>query len=278
MKFRSRYARLSIWLAGALMVSSCALQDQFAFAPDARPASLPAELDARALSIETDDGEKLVAWHAEAAPGCPTILGFHGNAQHLEGVSPRLDRMSKSGVGYLATAFRGYSGSSGKPTEKGVRLDADAAYAALIQQDIAPEEIVIEGFSLGSSIAIGLAAKKEAKALVLLAPFESGTRLAQDSMRFLPIGLLAGNAFRSDRLAENVTEPVLILHGDADSVVAPMHSADLQEHFSNTSVKRQVVPGRNHNDLTKPGLDTSYLFPFLVAYFPDCEGLIKEAL
>ena len=265
-------------LASGLFVASCSIADRAAFAPAPRAAILPETVDAADLRIETEDGELLVAWQVTAAPGCPTVLGFHGNAQHLDGVAPRLQRMNGKGVGYLAVAYRGYSGSTGKPTEKGVRQDARAAYAHLRSQGIDPVNIVIEGFSLGSSVATGLAAEEEARALVLLAPFESGTRMASQAIRFLPMGLIAGNAFRSDRLAADVTEPVLILHGEDDGIIPSDHSLQLQAKFTQTNVTRFLIANRKHNDLIDASLDTNHIFPFLADIFQDCSTLIVEPL
>lgn len=255
----------------AVCVAACAMQDQFAFYPDDRPASLSANVAAEMISVTTEDGESLVAFYAKAQPGCPTFLNFHGNAQHLSGLTSVTHSYGKRGMGFLAIAYRGYSGSTGRPTEKGVRKDGRAAYAYLIEQGIAPDQIVLRGFSLGSSVAIGVAAESEASALILGAPFESGMRLGAEMMPLLPVNLLASGAFRSDRFAPDIEEPVLIIHGDSDRIIPADHSLSLVEHFPSTP-QRVVLEGYGHNDLLNAEFER-LVIEFVAPRFPNCPSL-----
>jgi hypothetical protein len=66
------------------------------------------------VMIETDDGERLRAWHAPARGRAPTLLHLHGNGDTLEGLAPRLRALSERGYGVLAVAFRGYPGEWSK--------------------------------------------------------------------------------------------------------------------------------------------------------------------
>lgn len=259
----------------ALCFTACALQDQFAFYPDKRPVTLPENAAATQITITTPDNERLVAFYAKAAEGCPTFLNFHGNAQHLSGMTSITQYYGRKGIGFLAPAYRGYSGSTGRPSEAGVRIDGLAAYDYLIQQGVASEAIVIRGFSLGSSVAIGVAGEQEASALILGAPFESGTRIGQELVRILPMSLIAGNAFRSDRLAPQVDEPVLIIHGDSDRVIPDAHSEDLAEHFSQP-VQRFVLEGYGHNNLLNAAYER-LVAEFTAPLFPDCSSLQELA-
>ncbi|MEO0816389.1 MAG: alpha/beta hydrolase [Pseudomonadota bacterium] len=267
------------WLIATLLggyvlicLGACALQDSFAFFPDATPASLPASSIAQRVEIETSDGEQLVAFHAEAKDEtCPTTVNFHGNAQHLDGLASVTDLYARNGMGFLAVAFRGYSGSTGRPSEAGVRRDGQSAYEYLIDRGVSPERIVVRGFSLGSTVAIGVAADNPSAALILGAPFESGTRLGGEQMPFLPVSLLASGAFRSDRLAPRVDEPVLIIHGDSDRIIPAAHSEDLAKAFP-TEPTRIVIHGRGHNDLQVAGYE-SLITNFLAPKFPDCAPL-----
>jgi len=252
-------------------VSACVLQDRFAFLPDARPAVLPADSPAERVEIETEDGERLVAFHAPSSPGCPTLLNFHGNAEHLDGLAGVVDLHAAHGIGFLAVAFRGYSGSTGKPSEAGVRLDGQAAYDYLIASGIAPDALVVRGFSLGSTVAIGVCADNPTAALILGAPFESGTRLGGELLPFLPVSLFAGGAFRSDRLAPRVEEPVLIIHGESDRIIPAAHSEDLAKAFP-TGPTRIVLRGRDHNDLQLDDYER-LIANFLSPRFPGCAPL-----
>ncbi|MEL7231352.1 MAG: alpha/beta fold hydrolase, partial [Pseudomonadota bacterium] len=122
---------------------------------------------------------------------------------------------------------------------------------------------------------IGVAAEREATALILGAPFESGTRMGQEVVPILPMSLLAGNAFRSDRLATQVDEPVLIIHGDSDRVIPAAHSADLAETF-NQPVQRFVLEGYGHNDLLNAEYE-QLVAEFSAPFFLDCPSLQELA-
>jgi uncharacterized protein len=80
------------------------------------------------LRLSTDDGETLVAWYVPAMNGHPLILYFHGNGGALVDRVPRFRALTASGYGILAIAYRGYGGSTGSPTQKGLMNDAETAY------------------------------------------------------------------------------------------------------------------------------------------------------
>ena len=270
--------KVMFWIVGVLAVlylgactAAYGFRNQLIFYPDATQIELPAGALAQLIEILTEDGERLVALYTPAVGSCPTVLNFHGNAQHLSGLVGLTEAYAGEGIGFLAVAYRGYSGSTGRPSEAGVRTDARAALAYLNAQGVPGDRIVLRGFSLGSSVAIGLAAETDIAALVLGAPMESGTRLGGEKLPFLPVGLLAGDMLRSDRLAGNIDRPVLIIHGDADRIIPPEHSLDLAEHFPG-EVKRVVFAGRGHNDLQAPPFEALVL-DFLSPLFTDCTAL-----
>src|SRR5665811_456267 len=79
--------------------------------------------------LTTTDGEKVVVWHVPAKPGHPVILYFHGNGDFLAGFFGRFRDLIADGTGIVALSYRGYAGSSGRPSEQGLLQDAAAAYA-----------------------------------------------------------------------------------------------------------------------------------------------------
>src|SRR5580704_24513 len=152
-------------------------------APD--PAGPPLQV----VRLTTRDGEHLVAWWLPPQAGQPAILYFGGNGDSLIGEADRLRIIAKAGVGALAVAYRGYSGSSGHPTEAGLHADAEAAYAWLAARYPAGD-IVIMGHSLGTGVATPLAAEHPVRALILESPFTSAVDVGAERMPWLPIRLL----------------------------------------------------------------------------------------
>ena len=161
-----------IALYGLLVVGLLVGQRKILFRCDAAevdPATLG--LEAKVLRLKTEDGESLVAWSIPPAPGRPLILYFHGNAGGLDLRVERFRAMAKAGMGVLAIEYRGYASSTGSPSEPGLKLDGEAAYAAAIASGVAPERIVPLGESLGSGVAVALAARHKVGALVLDSPY-----------------------------------------------------------------------------------------------------------
>jgi uncharacterized protein len=128
---------------------------------------------ARVLELKTSDGETLVAWLIAPAPGKPLILYFHGNGGGLELRNERFKGLTQTGDGLLAIEYRGYGGSSGSPSEEGLHRDAEASYEAALALGAAPKSIIVMGESLGTGVAVPLAARHEVGAVVLDSPFTS---------------------------------------------------------------------------------------------------------
>ena len=169
--------------------------------------------------LDTTDGERIVTWLKPPADAKrPLILMFLGNGDNLGIAAPNLRAMGDDGSGVLAVAYRGYSGSTGSPSEAGLRKDAEAAYR-LAASLVPPERIVLFGYSLGSGVAVPLAARHPVAALVLFAPFSSAVAIAMQDYPFLPVRLLMKDQFRSIEVIDKVNVPILVLHGEHDQVV-----------------------------------------------------------
>lgn len=210
--------------------------------------------------IETSDGETLVAWYTAPQPGQPIFLYFDGNGGRPDIQDGRWQRIIAHGAGFLAVYYRGYSGSTGSPSEAGLINDARAGYEWLIAKGYAPRDIVIHGFSLGSAVAVQLAAEKPARALILEAPM---TGIDDIARAHAPAGFTGfmRDRFKSREFITRVRYPVLIAHGEADSVIPFAHG---QAMFALANEPKQFVafPGSDHATLTRDGL-YDHIWPFL---------------
>jgi uncharacterized protein len=207
-------------LYAAVVVGLLVGQRKILFRCDAAevdPATLG--LKAETLSLKTEDGESLVAWSVPPAPGRPLILYFHGNAGGLDLRVERFRAMAEAGMGLLAIEYRGYASSTGTPSERGLKLDGEAAYAAAVASGVAPERIVALGESLGSGVAVALAARHKVGALVLDSPYSSIADVAAAAYWFVPVRALLRDPFRNDLLIRSVNAPTLIVHGTKDAAV-----------------------------------------------------------
>jgi uncharacterized protein len=173
---------------------------------------------AREVSLQTADGESVLAWYVAPRQDSPLVIYFHGNAEILAANVERHRNLVADGTGLIALSYRGYGGSSGRPSEAGLCHDADAAYAFAAAQ-VPPDRIVVWGHSLGSGVAVRLAARRAVAGLILEAAYTSAADIAAMRFWFVPVRLLMKDPFYSDRHIVDVSAPVLVLHGARDDVI-----------------------------------------------------------
>lgn len=202
--------------------------------------------------LDVSDGVKLVTWQAAAQPGQPTLLYFHGNAGGLVNRAGRFARYRAIGYGLFAVSYRGYSGSTGSPSESANFGDAILAYEVLRGRGVAPEDIVVYGESLGSGVAVALAAQRKVGALVLDAPYTSIVDVAAGQYPFLPVRMLLTDRYESNVLIQHVGAPVLILHGARDSII-PVEMGRSLHALANEPKRLVIFPQGRHVDLDDHG-------------------------
>lgn len=195
--------------------------------------------------IATPDGEKLIAWYGKAKPGQPTLLYFHGNGGALEFRSASIRRYLNRGRGILMMSYRGYSGSTGSPSESANVADAKLAYDALLKEGVSPDDIILYGESLGTGVAVQVASEKRVAGVILDSPFTSIVELAAKFYPWLPVSLLLRDRYDSMRHIHEVHEPLFVVHGEADDVV-PVGMG--QRLFAAANEPKEIVtlPGVGH--------------------------------
>lgn len=197
--------------------------------------------------LTTADGEKVIVWHVPARPGRPVILYFHGNGDFLAGFFGRFRDLIADGTGVVALSYRGYAGSSGQPSERGLLQDAATAYAFTTERYSA-NRIVVWGFSLGTGVAVALAARQPIGKLILEAPYTSTVDVAASLFWFMPVRLVMRDQFRSDERIARVQVPLLVMHGSNDPAIPIVFGERL---FALAPEPKQFVrfPGGGHENL-----------------------------
>jgi uncharacterized protein len=224
-------------------------QRSMQYRPDASPmnplsANLPNAVQA---AVKTSDSETIVTWWiAPRDIQQPVFLYFHGNGANLHARAARFAALSESGAGVFAVSWRGYGGSSGSPTEAGLRADARAAYDTLVNEKrINTNRIVLFGESLGTTVATMLASEVPIATLVLDSSFDSAVDVASRAYPWLPVSWLLRDQYRADLAAPKVSVPVQQFHC-VDDFVTPLESAQaLSARFSKAR-KIHVMEGRCH--------------------------------
>ncbi|HYE44866.1 MAG TPA: alpha/beta hydrolase [Caulobacter sp.] len=224
-------------------------QRRYLYYPDPKPQVIDPDGPAiQQVSLRTADGETLVAWYLPPEVDQPVFLFFPGNALGLGVYDWRYRLWSERGAGFLAVGYRGFSGSTGSPSEKGLTLDAEAAYGWLAARYPA-DRIVINGFSLGTGVAVRLATRKPGRALILEAPYTSAVDVARPHFAWAPVDWLMHDKFDSRSLIGQVRMPVMIVHGDRDQTIPFALGQALYE--AAPPPKRFLrMEGVDHNGLT----------------------------
>jgi len=195
-------------------------------------------------------------------PGMPrAILYFGGNAEAvIFNVEPFIKNFADHTI-YLSN-YRGYGGSTGKPTEKGLYSDALALYDH-VQPD--HDSIALLGRSLGSGVATYVASQREVTHLALITPYDSIQNVAQARIPIYPINFLLKDKYDSAEKAVNVSAKALIVMAELDSIIPNSHSIKLSQAFLDDQVSILSIEGSDHINLS---LDPEY-FPALNQFFDE---------
>ena len=183
----------------------------------------PRNLAIEDVSLTASDGTKLRAWWIPSEKAKWTFLAFHGNAGNIADRQNVYEFLRDTPSNVLALEYRGYGHSEGKPSERGLYRDADAAFNYLVKtKNVDAKSIVSFGQSLGSAVAAHLAAQHEVGAVILEAPFPSVSRVAGKVYWFLPgASLLVRGQFDTQERMKAIRAPVLIVQCSQDPVMPP---------------------------------------------------------
>ncbi len=223
--FRSLVFAATLYLT--LFVVLWAFQSNFIYPAPQSPALANSNYDE--VELQTSDGLTLRAFYRPANVGFPTIVYFHGNGGTLDAASISNGVLVKTGLGILLPEYRGYGGNPGDPSEEGFYRDGEAAMAWLAETGIAPADTIIVGNSIGGGVATEMAVRHDPAALVLVAPFTSLPDAAADNIWWLPTRSLVRDQYRNDQKIAELDLPILIQHGDRDSLVTYDHGKRLAE-------------------------------------------------
>lgn len=217
------------WLA--VCVAAFVLQERLIFFPGGPPSATPASigLPFEGVELVAADGATIDAWWIPAERARGAVIVCHGNAGNIEGRLPLAVALHRLDLAVLLFDYRGYGASTGRPSEQGLYLDAEAAYDYVVQAArIAPARIVAYGESLGGAVAAELASRRPVGALVLDAAFTSLADVGASTYRFLPVRFILRHGFDTRAKLAKLSVPVLLMHSPDDEVVPASHAEALR--------------------------------------------------
>ncbi len=228
---------------GGLCAFMYRVQDQLVFPrpPPARP-TLPVH--------RTAEGHVLV--YRPAAPDAKVVVYFHGNGEQLAGTSWLASRFAERGFGFAAIEYPGYGDAPGSVGEASILAAAEAGLVHLTSVlGVRREQLVLFGQSLGTGVAVALAAKGWGAQVLLVSPYTSLPDVAAPAFWFLPVRLLLKHRFDSTARAGDVKQPALVIHSKADEVIPVALGQALHAKLPNASLV--LVDRAQHNDVIDRG-------------------------
>ena len=179
----------------------------------------------------------------------PVVLYFGGNAEEVTAYAGEVDAWYGARA-VLLVNYRGYGASGGRPGEREIVADGVRLFDWLrARGDVDGTRIAIHGRSLGSGAAVQVAAQRPPRCMVLTSPFDSAVSVAGAIYSWLPVSWLMRHPFDSFAHAPRVSAPLLVLAGEADTLVPPAHSRRLAGAWGGPRTLVEL-PGMGHNDIS----------------------------
>lgn len=250
--------RLPLLLAIAWLIA-CALiyaeQRQLLYMPQV------SDLKTAELRLPNEVGVQVVAVQARPSPAA--LIYFGGNAEDVSYTLGELAQQFPELALYLPH-YRGYGSSAGEPSQAALTADALALFDYVQQKHT---QVAVIGRSLGSGVAMQVAAARPVSKLALVTPFASMRSVAAYHYPWLPVSLLLKDQFDSAAVADQVRAPVLVLLAGRDQVVPAASSQQLIAALGARSQVRAFAQA-GHDDIA---IEPDY-FPALKAFFADFHG------
>ena len=206
---------------------------------------MPADPDFRADEVNIDNrGTLLHGWVLN--PGKPrAVIYFGGNSELVTHRQEYFENVFSDYSVYLIN-YRGYGNSQGSPSESGLFSDALAIYDELIKRH---DSITAYGRSLGTGVAVYLAARRPLQKLILLTPYDSVAEVAQGIYPIFPTRYLIKDRFDSASRAGDIDVPVLIASAENDREIRLQHTLALKKRFNPALVTYQMIADAAHNNI-----------------------------
>ncbi len=225
-------------LAGSFFV----FQRQLEYFPDNREFNLMefgVEQPFEVIVVELSDGLRIRSWYYPPRDQKkPVVVFTHGNSGYLALRAFRIQPLLNTGYGLVLVGYPGFDGNPGAPNETGIIESARGVVNNLLGRGYSLAQIVLHGESLGTTVAVRLASEFKVAAVSLEAPPTSMADVMFSQYPLFPMSLLLRDKYDSLRYMSDVQSPLLIIHGEADTVVPIAQAKTL---FSAARVPKEVL-------------------------------------
>jgi uncharacterized protein len=240
-----RVVLIGLAIAAILYIALCVVlflaQRSFIYYPQPKSASD----DSPTLILNLGSERVLVS--TRPLPASEAVIYFGGNAEDVSHSLPTL-AAAFPGRSLYALNYRGYGGSTGKPSEAALIADAFALFDRVHADH---PGIIVIGRSLGSGVAVHIASERPAERLVLVTPYDSLLNIAAGQFPFFPVRWLLLDKFESWRYASKMTAPTQLIAAQHDEVIPSASTQSLSKHFPKGVATLTVIPGVGHNSISE---------------------------
>ena len=265
---------LGLGLIFLLLIGIRLVLPRFVFIPSTDIRATPMEIDLPFddITMTASDNVRLQAWYIPAVNARATLLFFHGNSGNI---SHRLDSLrifNELGLSVFIPSYRGYAQSQGRPSIKGVNLDALAAWKWLTEdKQIPAENIIVLGQSLGGAVAMELMRSVTPGAIILESTFSSLADMTPFPAPVAPM-LLGGDFWNTVKTARDLNVPTLCIHSQEDDVIPYSQGRRIFEAAGsngnfNEKTFLEIQGGHNSGFLESLNIYTDGLNSFITEYF-----------
>ncbi len=232
---------LAALIYAALCVALFLVQRSFIYYPQPKSTSA----DGPTLTLHVDHATVLVS--TRPLPGSEAVIYFGGNAEDVSYSLPTLaDAFPHRSL--FALHYRGYGGSTGRPSETALIADALVLFDRVHAEH---PRITVIGRSLGSGIAVHVASERSVERLVLVTPYDSLLTIASSQFHYFPLTWLMLDKFESWRYAPKVSAPTQLIAAQYDEVIPLASTAALLKHLPRSLATLTVIPGVGHNTISE---------------------------
>lgn len=192
----------------------------------------------------TNEGETIRVW-TRTVESPDAVIYFGGNAEDVSNNFLRFSALLPDKSLYFVN-YRGYGGNTGTPSESALFSDALAIYDLIRDKH---RNISVIGRSLGSGVAVYLAANRKVDKLVLVTPYDSIENVAKKRFPIFPVSLILQDKFDSALRVPNINAKTIAIEAENDEIIPRANSDALTAQFRADQIDIKVVDGTNHNSI-----------------------------
>ena len=220
--------------------------------------------DVRLISVDVDAGVTIGGRLYLAESFSPMIIFFHGNGEIASDYNDLAHFYKQIGITFLVWDYRGYGLSTGTPTAGNLLEDAVTVVRQIEDicraNELAPSRIYLMGRSLGSAAAIEVAVRlpEGLNGIIIESGFSDTVSLLLRLGTMLQYTSDDINGFGNLTKIKKIKIPILVIHGEADTLIPPSDGRELYEACNSYHKRLVLIPGGRHNDLMSVGLKTYF--------------------